>query len=161
MSLNKEPTRQDRILDLYITNSISDHEGSIVADIVKMTRFQSRRNQGNTLCMPRRSEAKWRKILRSLRTSIYDPGRTRGTKTENWKEIQRALNEISIVQAHQRCHQAGWNQPFITGNLKRKARKKHQMYEKAKRTCNPDRWQNSKPWRRSPRRVSNMPVLTT
>ncbi len=101
--MNKEPTRQGRILDLYITNrpspvktittvpSISDHEGAIVAD--------SDIDPLSIKKKPRKyfifAQAKWGQMKEDAAkfADSYLTTCTRRTVDENWEAIKGAINE--------------------------------------------------------------------
>ena len=161
--LQRESTRKDRLLDLYITNrptlvktitmvpSISDHDGAIVADSDIIPAYNKKK--------PRKlfvwSQAKWSKIKEdvSFFTENFLNTYNDFSVNENWNRIKCCINDSLTYHVPVKISSGKQSNSWITPELRRKSRKKHRLSRKAKRTGDPARWKQFKEVQKSNKRA--------
>ena len=145
--MQREPTREKSVLDLYITNtpglvksmatipSFSDHDGVILVDSDVIPTY-NKKKPGKIHVF---SQAKWCKMkedITSFATSFLQQYHSR-TVNENWEAIKDEINKTVEAHVPSRISSKKQHQPWISRNLKRKSRKKHRLYRKAKKSGDP------------------------
>ena len=145
--MQREPTREKSVLDLYITNrpglvksmatipSFSDHDGAILVDSDVIPAYNKKKPRKTYVF----SQAKWCKMKEDITffaTSFLQQYRSR-TVNENWEAIKDEINKTVEAHVPSRISSKKQHQPWISRNLKRKSRKKHRLYRKAKKSGDP------------------------
>ena len=145
--MQREPTREKSVLDLYITNrpglvksmatipSFSDHDGVILVDSDVIPAYNKKKPRKTYVF----SQSKWCKMkedITSFATSFLQQYRSR-TVNENWEAIKDEINKTVEGHVPSRISSKKQYQPWISWNLKRKSRKKHRLYRKAKKSGDP------------------------
>jgi len=145
--MQREPTRFGRLLDLFVTSKPSlvktmstlpgiayDHD-VIVADCDIIPAYTKK--------APRKiyifSKANWDNIrelfgafARELTTNI-----NQHTVEENWSALKNKIHDLISSHVPSKTTSKRQHLPWMNGELKRKTRRKHRMYKKAKKSKNP------------------------
>ena len=146
--MQKEPTRQDSVLDLYITNipslvktittipSISDHDGAMLVDSDIVPAY-SKKKPRKTFVF---SKANWSKMKEDPSTFVtsFLEALPETSVDENWEKIKGHLTSSMAKHIPSRTTSRKQHQPWITHGMKERTRKKHRMYRKARKSGNPD-----------------------
>ena len=139
--LQRLPTREENVLDLYITNkpsqvksiynvpNISDHEGAIVVDSNIRPVINKKKPHTYHLF----SKADWPAIREDLKAFSVTFLQTHSTRTvdENWEVSKTAIKTAIDKHVPIRTSKAKSQQTWISSSIRRKARKKHRLYRKA------------------------------
>ena len=146
--MQMEPTRQDSVLDLYITNkpslmktittipSISDHDGTILVDSDIVPAYSKKK--------PRKmfvfAKTNWSKMKEDASTFVtsFLEALPETSVDENCEKIKGHLTSSMAKHIPSRTTSRKQHQPWITHGMKKRTRKKHRMYRKARKSGNPD-----------------------
>ena len=146
--MQKEPTRQDSVLDLYITNrpslmktittisSISDHDGAILVDSDIVPAYSKKKPRKTFIF----SKANWSKMKEDASTFVtsFLEALPETSVDENWEKIKGHLTSSMAKHIPSRTTSRKQHQPWITHGMKKRTRQKHRMYRKARKSGNPD-----------------------
>ena len=131
--------------------SISDHDGAIVADSDIIPAYNKKK--------PRKlfawSQAKWSKIKEDVSSFTENFLNTYNdfSVNENWNRIKCCINDSLTSHVPVKISSGKQSNSWITPELRRKSRKKHRLYRKAKRTGDPARWKQFKEVQKSNKRA--------
>ena len=155
--LQKEPSREDRVLDLICSNKpslakcvtttpgISDHL-AVVCDNNITPAYHKKAPR--TVYMF--SKANWGKMREAAKTfaASFITHLDQFSVDENWVRFKDHI--LSSVKAHVPSKTASRRQhlPWLTPELKRKTRRKHRMYRRARRNGNPGKMAEYKRFQR-------------
>ena len=142
--LQRETTRGNRLLDLYITNrpalvkatstvpSISDHDGAIVVDS-DILPVQNKKAPRKVFVF---SKAHWNKMKKDVidfTRSFVDMYKSRSVD-DNWNSIKDCINNTMSAHIPTKMTTRKNHKPWLTTDIKRMTRKKHRLYRRAKQT---------------------------
>ena len=142
----KDPTRQDSVLDLFFTNNkslmsnlcnipgistVNEHD-TLVADL--KLRAEIQKSAPHKIYQWGR--AKWSRIkgeTRAFATRFCsDSGRS---VEDQWSSIENHISKMMKEHVPSKFSKTRTDQPWVTPDLKRKCRKKQRLYKKWKRHC--------------------------
>ena len=126
--MQKEPTRQDSVLDLYITNrpslvktittipSISDHDGAILVDSDIVPAY-SKKKPRKTFVF---SKANWSKMKEDASTFVtsFLEALLETSVDENWEKIKGHLTSSMAKHIPSRTTSRKQYQPWVTHGMK-------------------------------------------
>ncbi|CAH1273930.1 Hypp5238 [Branchiostoma lanceolatum] len=146
--MQREPTRFGRLLDLFVTSKPSlvkslatlpgiayDHD-VIVADSDIIPAYTKK--------APRKihifSKANWGKIRELFGAFAKELTKNinQHTVEENWSTLKNMIHELISSYVPSKTTSRRHHLPWMTSELRRKTRRKHRMYKKAKKSNNPD-----------------------
>ena len=160
--IQKEPTREENILDLLITNKpgliksshrlpgISDH-CAVVTELDIDPPY--RRTKPRPVCQFK--NANWEAIrqqIRSCWTSFSQNSPSRSVN-ENWLKLKSILNQCLDKFIPTKMTSPRENLPWLSKSLLASIRKKTSLYNKAKRTNKADLWAKYKLCKRQTKRA--------
>jgi hypothetical protein len=144
-----EPTRNDRTLDLFLTNrpslvnrckvipGVSDHEAVLVDSMITAKRHKP----------PRRKVYLWKRAdMTSIRTNISQYAETLTTNPVSndidqlWDNFKKVCEENMNAHVPSKMSSTRYSQPWITKQLKRLTQKKQTAYNKAKVNNTDENW---------------------
>ena len=145
--MQREPTREKNVLDLYITNrptlmksinnvpNISDHEGAILVDSSIKPVYNKKKTHKYLLM----SSAEWPALKEEVGwfTSAYLEHHTGRSVDDNWVSIKSAILNAIENNIPTRTSSGRNDQPWISPSIRRKCRKKHRMYKQQKNCDDP------------------------
>ena len=157
--MQREPTRESSVLDLFITNkpslvknfcnipNISDHEGAILADTNIRPSFIKKKPQPYLLL----SKANWDKMKCEMSAFSAEFHKQSSLKSvdENWDLFKNALQKTISENVPSRTPKSKREHPWISANIRRKIRKKHRLFKKAKKSRDPDHFSQFKSFKKS------------
>ena len=157
----KEPTRQQNILDLVFTTNpntmrnikviegMSDHD-AVLTDINMRIKY-NRKKPRNIYLYNRADMSSVKTSLKNqyskfIRNSMEDDKRT---INEVWQEFKRILHETMRKYIPQKTLSNRRNLPWLTYEIKRRIRQKQRFYNKARKTNDPNDWNEFRNLRRT------------
>ena len=168
--LQRENTRGDRLLDLYVTNrpalvksvntvpSISDHDSAIVVDSNILT-VLNKKTPRKVLIF---SKAQWNSMktdVLNFSTSFLESYKTRSIN-QNWNDIKSCVESTMNANIPTKTISGKNPKPWLTSDIRRLSRRKHRLYKRAKRSGKPEHLiRSSRKSRTSVARKSRRPVL--
>ena len=154
VQLQRETTRENSILDLYITNrptltkeintipNISDHEGAILVD-ASITPMATMKPPRKCLLF---SKANWPKMKDDMQIFTDEFLETANAKSlnENWEDLKNKIHSITNEHVPSRMTKSKTKTPWMNQQLKRMSRKKARLFRTAKKSNNPKRMKHFK-----------------
>lgn len=146
----KEPTRQNRVLELFCTNKpgltknittipgISDHEATVLVDSNLRPPYSKKPKRKIYLY----AKADWNKIKADCLAfqSSFLATHTDSSVEECWVAIKQYINNVMTDNIPSKLTSVRYNLPWLTNELKRQCRKKHRYYNRAKKTKKASDW---------------------
>ncbi len=147
--MQKSPTREGRVLDLYLTNKpallksihtipgISDHE-IVVADSEIQPMYVRSKPRNITLF----NKADWEKIkgeMRTFQTRFLETFNS-NTVNENWLALKDFINKLIEEHIPTRTTTTRYNLPWLNASIKRATNKKKRLYKKARKSGKESDW---------------------
>ena len=141
--LQKEPTRQDQVLDLLCTSNpsllksietvpgISDHDGIVVADFYLRAHISKKPPHS----IPLWSRANWNAMHEASQefcTKFNEVAPTRSIE-ENWSAFETHMKQLMKEHVPKKNVGGRFHLPWMTSALRRMCRKKGRLHAKAKR----------------------------
>lgn len=147
--LQRNPTREGRILDLFCTNrpsltkyiclipGISDHD-IILADMDLKPQYAKKPSRKIFL----HSKADWAKIKAKTKQFAKSFAENHDAKSveENWCRFENHVKEMISKYIPTKMSRTRYNIPWLTNELRRKCRKKHRFYNRAKSSGKQTHW---------------------
>ena len=146
--LQRENTRGDRLLDLYVTDrpalvksentapSISDNDGAIVVDSNILAILNKK--------TPRKvfifSKAQWNSVktdVLNFSTSFLESYKTRSIN-QNWNDIKSCIESTMNANIPTRTISSKNHKPWLTSDIRHLSRRKHRLYKRAKQSGKPE-----------------------
>ena len=159
--LQREPTRESSVLDLYLTNNptlvkgtytipgISDHDIIVIDSIIKPV---IQRKQPQTIY--KFSNANWEDAKKDTATfsASFIDNNTNDVHT-NWDILKAHLNNIISTHIPSRKSSGKPELPWLESKLRRAITRKKKLYFKARRSKNDQQWQHYKQAKRDVQRA--------
>ena len=160
--IHKEPTREENILDLLITNKPglikSSHSVPGISDhcaVVTELDFDPPYRRTKPRSVRQFKKANWEAIrqqIRSCWTSFSENSPSRSVN-ENWLKLKSILNQCLDKFVPTKMTSPRENLPWLSKSLLASIRKKTSLYSKAKRTNKADLWAKYKLCKRQTQRA--------
>ena len=149
--IQKEPTRESNVLELFYTNNatlvksssvipgISDHEMVIVDTDIrpKYTKPQQRK-------LYKYKSAKWDEIKENLNefsTNFLEKDEfDNRTVNENWEAFKKQIFKVMDKFIPTKISTSRYNLPWLTNNIKRAIKSKKRLFNRAKKRNNVESW---------------------
>ena len=145
--LQLKPSRANNILGLFLTNQpnlvkscntipgISDHNMIIVDTDLKPRYNKPKRREINIF-----KKANWDQI----KTDIIDLGtriiQSKTSVEEKWTELKNGINNTLGLNVPKKLTPNRHNLPWLSNKDKKMIRKKHQLFQRAKKTERTENW---------------------
>ena len=147
--LQKEPTRECNVLDLYCTNKpsltkfisvipgISDHDIVLVDSDIKPKLAKKDKRKVNLF-----NKADWGEIREktSAFTTHFLNKITQNTVEHNWQLIKKHISQTISNLVPCKTTSCRYNLPWVTPKLRRMCRKKQRLYNKARKSGKSQDW---------------------
>jgi len=144
--MQRDPTRNDRLLDLFCTNKpslvkamttvpgISDHD-AIVADSDIKPAFVKKTPRSIFLF----SKANWENMRNEVSrfATEFLSSHANFSVEHNWSALKTFLTKAMETHIPSKKTSRRQHLPWLTGDLKRRSKKKHRMYKKARASKRP------------------------
>ncbi len=146
-----EPTRKDSILDIILTNNtsivsrvsteggVSDH--SIVVAELNLRTQRKRIPKRKVYIRSKADIEGMKKDIKDFAQGYFENSSIQ-TPQQKWDKIEQTLNDTMERRIPSRLTTSRYNLPWFQRNHRRMSRRKQRAYKKAKRTGNPNDWDN-------------------
>ena len=147
--VQRQPTRQDRVLDLFCTNKpglvkandtipgLSDHDTVLCDMNVKPTVNKKQQRKIHLF-----SKADWDNIKRETTTFQEKYLAEEGGRTieENWVVLKNFIDQLLDKYVPIKLTSTRYNLPWFNAKLRRMCRRKHRLYKKAMKSKKQSDW---------------------
>lgn len=144
-----EPTRENRTLDIHLTTQpslvkaqrvipgISDHDAIVVDSDIR-----PKHNSAPPRKVFKFHKADWDAMKQETKTfqDRYKEEEDQRSTNKNWLEIKSHLNQMLDKHCPWKARTTRHNLPWMTPCLRRQIRRKRRLYNKARKTKNPNDW---------------------
>ncbi|CAG2208258.1 unnamed protein product [Mytilus edulis] len=154
--LQLKPSRENNILDFFLTNhpslvkscntlpGISDHN-MIVLD----TDLKPQYNKPKPREIYVYKKAKWEEIKADIIKFGADIINSNTSVEERWTNLKNGIETTLNLNVPRKITNKRHNLPWLSNSVKKKIRRKHKLFQKAKHTGKPDDWTKFKQHKRA------------